>query len=541
MRKKWLSIMGALTLSIALALTGCGSSTSTEKASSGAAGGGIKQGGSMTFALPGDITSLDAAFSYDFTTNPVVTQITEGLLKFNAKGEVVPLLAEKVDNPDPLTYVYHLRQGVKFQDGSPMTADDVVFSMERTKDPKTASYLGWMYANVDKIQKVDDSTVKVTLKNADALWRYVPATTAGHILSKAYYEAHKANYGKPDGGVMGTGPFKYVSWETGSQIKLAKNEYYWDKTGGPYLDEVVYKVLPEGTTRVTGLKTGQVGMTLDIPLDLLSVVQGMNSVALQTGSSYMNDFIAFNTQRKPFDDVKVRQAMNYALDKQKILDQIIKDAGSPAKAIPIGPAMWVFEKDAWESAYKEIPDYAFNLDKAKQLMAESTVPSGFNAKIVTDNNTVRLNSALALQAAVKPLNINLEIVKVTPEELNTRAFGGARDYDIIVTAWGSDFPDPSGNLTPVFHSANVGDGGSNFGNYKNPQVDALLDEQVKLSDDKKRSELMIQAEKLIANDSPWIMIDHPKHLMALNKDLTGYDVTALWYWDSFMKDIHYVK
>lgn len=494
-------------------------------------------GGTVTFALPGDIVSLDPAFSYDFTTNPVVTQITEGLLYFDEKGQLQPLLAESWENPDPTTYIYKLREDVTFSDGTPMTADDVVFSMERIKDPSTASYVGWMYANVDKIEKTDEWTIKVTLTQPDTLWRYVPATTAGHVISKKYYDENKENFGKPDGGVLGTGPFQFVEWKTGSEITLEKNKNYWDKTGGPYLDNVVFKVLPEGTTRVTGLKTGQITATIGLPLDLIPVVQGMDSVQIDMVDSFLSDFIVMNVQEKPFDDINVRKALNFALDKKKILDEIVKEAGSPAKAVPIGPAQWVFNADQWEAAYAELPDYTYDLDKAKEYLAKSSVPNGFDATIVTDSDTLRLNSALALQAAAKEIGINLEIEKVTAEELNTRAFSGARDYQILMTAWGSDFPDPVGNLQPVFHSANRGDGGSNFANYSNSEVDKYLDEQVSLTDDAKRTELMIKAQKIIAEDTPWIMIDHPKQILAAKKDLEGYEITSFWYWDAFTKNM----
>jgi peptide/nickel transport system substrate-binding protein len=379
--------------------------------------------------------------------------------------------------------------------------------------------------------------VKVTLKQPDALWKYVPATTAGHVISKSYYEKNKDNFGKPSGGTMATGPFKFIKWQTGSEIVMEKNEHYWNKEGGPFLDKVVFKVIPEGTTRVTGLKTGQIHMTIGLPLDLIELVESMESVHVEKVDGFLNDWIAFNTQKAPFNDVKVRQAINYALDKQKILDQIVKGSGSPAKAVPVGPAMWLFAKDKWEQSYEQLPSYAYDLDKANQLLAGSSAANGFSAKILTDGDSLRLNVALALQAAVKPLGINLEIEKVTNEELNTRAFSGARDYDIIVNAWGSDFPDPVGNLLPVFHSDNVGEGGSNFANYRNDRVDELLDQQLQLTDDEKRAELMIEITKIIAEDTPWILIDHPKQMLAVNKDIEGYSIVPLWYWDAFMKDV----
>ncbi|RNB82371.1 ABC transporter substrate-binding protein [Brevibacillus fluminis] len=545
--KRW--TVGPIMASLVLA-AGCASQTPADAPQSAPKTEGAEQpkaagmGGTLTFGLGYDIVAVDPAFAYDPSTDAVVDQITEGLLKYDKNSQLAPSLAERWEAKDPVTYLYYLRKDVTFSDGSPMTIDDVIFSMERTRDPKTASYLGWMYENVDKIEKADEWTVKVTLKKPDALWRYVMGTPAGHVISKKYYEAHKDNFGKPDGGVLGTGPFKYVSWKTGSEIVIEKNTNYWDKTGGPYLDKVVYKVIPEGTTRVTGLKTGQINMLIGLPLDLVEVVEGMDNVNIQKVDGLRNDVIAFNTQRKPFNDVKVRQAMNYALDKQKIMDQIVRGMGMPARAVPVSPTLWTFAKDKWEVAYKELPDYAYNLDKAKQLLAESSVPNGFSAKILTDNDTLKMNSVLALQAAVKPLGINLEIEKVTGEELTTRGFGGARDYDIIANDWGSDFPDPSGNLVPIFHSAYVGEGGANYANYRNPELDKLLDEQSKLIDDNQRADLMIQAEKIIAEETPWIMLDHPKQIMVTTKGVEGvdgYSETPLWTWNAYMKDIKIVK
>ncbi|MET3290198.1 UNVERIFIED_CONTAM: peptide/nickel transport system substrate-binding protein [Brevibacillus sp. OAP136] len=545
--KRW--TVGPIMASLVLA-AGCASQTPVDAPQSAPKTEGAEQpkaagmGGTLTFGLGYDIVAVDPAFAYDPSTDAVVDQITEGLLKYDKNSQLAPSLAERWEAKDPVTYLYYLRKDVTFSDGSPMTIDDVIFSMERTRDPKTASYLGWMYENVDKIEKADEWTVKVTLKKPDALWRYVMGTPAGHVISKKYYEAHKDNFGKPDGGVLGTGPFKYVSWKTGSEIVIEKNTNYWDKTGGPYLDKVVYKVIPEGTTRVTGLKTGQINMLIGLPLDLVEVVEGMDNVNIQKVDGLRNDVIAFNTQRKPFNDVKVRQAMNYALDKQKIMDQIVRGMGMPARAVPVSPTLWTFAKDKWEAAYKELPDYAYNLDKAKQLLAESSVPNGFSAKILTDNDTLKMNSVLALQAAVKPLGINLEIEKVTGEELTTRGFGGARDYDIIANDWGSDFPDPSGNLVPIFHSAYVGEGGANYANYRNPELDKLLDEQSKLIDDNQRADLMIQAEKIIAEETPWIMLDHPKQIMVTTKGVEGvdgYSETPLWTWNAYMKDIKIVK
>ncbi len=500
--------------------------------------------GELVVGLQGDIVAVDPAFAYDFTANPVVCQITEGLLKFKDGQTLEPNLAESWENPDPLTYIYHLHQDVTFQDGTPMTIDDVIFSMERIRNPETASYVGWMYANVDTIERTDDWTVTVKLKQPDALWQYVPATTGGHVISQAHYEANKDNYGKPEVGAMGTGPFKFVSWSTGSEIVMEKNQNYWNKAnGGPYLDKLIFKILPEATTRIAGLQTGEVQALLGTdatPADQLPIAMAMDNVTVDFQDSYLTYYLAINTQRPPFDNVKVRQALNYAMDKVLLTQNLypVPDAVSVAKAVDVMPRLWTFEKEKWQAAYDELPDYAFDMEKAKQLLEESGVADQLNGMTITsDENPLPMGMALALQAAAAELGYSLEINKVTFQEIITLAFGGARDYDIISSAWGSDFPDPSGNLLPVFHSSFVGDGGANMGNYQNPEVDKLLDEQNALTDTAARTDIMIEAQKIIAEDSPWIVVLHPKQTFVLNNDYEGYTITPLWYWDTFAKDI----
>jgi peptide/nickel transport system substrate-binding protein len=499
------------------------------------------RGGELIVGLESDIIALDPAFSYDPSTSPVVNEISEGLLKFKNGETLEPNLAESWENPDPTTYIYHIRQDVTFHDGTPMTIDDVIFSMERTRNPETVSYLGWMYDSVNAIEKVDDRTIKVTLKQPDALWQYVVATSAGHVISKAYYEAHIDSFGTPEGGLLGTGPFKFVSWTPGSEIVLEKYADYWDKAnGGPYLDQITFKIPTEGTTPVAGLESGELSAVLGIiPADQVPVLQKMQDIELQPTDSFLTEMIVFNTQRPPFDNVKVRQALNYAVDKVLFTETHYGDAATVARGTDVMPRLWTFEKELWTAAYESLPTYERDLEKAKQLLAESGMAEELNGKVITTvESPVPLAQAVALQEAAKDLGVELTIRQLDFEEYTAVHYDGVRDYDLLVTAWGSDFPDAVGNLLPVFHSRNVGDGGTNFGNYQNAEVDKLLDEQNALIDNAERTALMIQAQKIIADDSVWIVFDHPKQFFALNKDFTGYEITPLWLWDAFAKNIH---
>jgi peptide/nickel transport system substrate-binding protein len=511
--------------------------------SCGAGGGasGKQKGGSVVFALTGDIVALDPSQAYDFTTNPVVNEITEGLLKFSPAGELLPNLAEKWESPDPKTYLYTIRKGVKFSDGTPLTADDVVFSLNRTRDPKTASPLAWMFGSVAEIAKVDDSTVKVTLSQPDAQWRYAVATTAGHVISKAYFEAHAATFGKPDGGLLGTGPFVYKSWKAGSEIVLEKNKNYWDAANGPFIDKVTFKIIEESATRVTGLKTGEITATATLPVDLVPVVEGMSGVTVQGVEGFTDDWIAFNTKRGPFSDANARRAAIYAFNVQAVMDAIVKDTGVAAKNQPVGPALWTFGKDKWQAFQDKAEGYAFGLAKAKAALAKSRSPKGFKATLVTDSNSFRINTAQALQQNLKAIGIDLEIEKVTDQELTTRQNSGKRDYDVIMGGWGADYPDPAANIQPFYLSSNAGDGGTNYAAYANKKVDALLNEQSTLADDTLRADRLIQALTLANADAPYVFVDHPKIFFAASKKLGGYTLSPIWYWDSILRNAYLGK
>lgn len=504
---------------------------------------GPSRGGNLVVALPGDVGAVDPAFAYDFTTNAVVTQVTEGLLRYDDEMKLQPALAESWENPDPLTYIYHLREGVTFSDGTPMTIDDVIFSMERVRDPATASTLGWTYENVDTIEKVDDNTLKVTLSQPDALWQYAVATTAGHVISQSYYQENQEKFGKPDAPLIGTGPFKIESWQPGTEIVLVRNENYWDKENGPYLDQVTFSILPDATARVTALKTEDAHMTIgpgSVSIDQFSIVEDMDNVELVKETGFQVDYIVFNNQRDPFTELNVRQAIYHALDLNQIVEEIIKDGGVKAKPTMITPAMWVFEEEKFEEAYEALPEYPHDLDRAKELLSQTSVPDGFDAVITTDADPVRLNVALQVQAAVEPLGINLEVEQVTFQELVNR-IQFTLDYDMAMDVWASDFPDPSGNLYPTHISTNIGEGGANQSLYVNEEVDELLFQQNSLTDNSQRAELLIQAQEIIAQEVPEVIIDYPYLPMAINKSFTGYTLTPMWFWQAWAKDIHRVS
>src|SRR5262245_1898792 len=256
-------------------------------------------GGTITMAVEGEPTSMDPAFDYDFVSGYATSSITEPLLVFCENDtKLCPNLASDwTVSDDGLTYTFTIRDGVKFHDGSPMTVDDVVCSLNRILNPDLKSYVGWMLANVADVTAPDEHTVVVTMSQPDALVEYAFASTAAHVVSKAFVEAHPDDYGTASVGSIGTGPFKFQEWVSGDHQTLVRNDDYWNKAnGGPYLDSVVIKILPEPTTRVAGLETGELDYVLNnLPSDQYATVAGFDNVDLSFVPSYYGEWITYDT------------------------------------------------------------------------------------------------------------------------------------------------------------------------------------------------------------------------------------------------------
>ncbi|MCI2057872.1 MAG: ABC transporter substrate-binding protein [Oscillibacter sp.] len=532
--KKVLALV--LTALLALSLFGCSNAGTETPSGSGAAAGGSK---TLTIGLNSEIAAMDPAFAYDNNTNAVVDQITEGLLAFDQKNQLTPCLAESWKQTDDLTYVYTIRQGVKFSDGTEMTPDDVVFSMNRVKDSTTGSYLNWMYGNVASIEKTGDWDVTVKLSQPDALWQYVPATTAGHVMSKAFCEAKGSEVGKPGTGLLGTGPYVYSDWTQGSEIVLKRNENYWnaESVNADAADTLDYKIITEGTTLVSAMQSGQVDLTMGITVDQLPTIESDKNLSVLTSDSFGVDYIAFNCSKSPMNDMNVRKAIYYAMDKDKIVNTICNKTVDPATSAIFGPAVCTFNEDEWAAYLKNLPDYKYNMDTAKEYLAKSSVPGGFDCSIICNQSAVQNSIALMLQAALKELNINLSINKVTEDERVSIFNGGNnRDYDMIFCLWFSDFPDPAGNLNSLYPSTAGGEGGSNAAVYANADVDQLLSQELASSDPDERTAIMQKILDKVTDEVPYMIMDYPKVLMITDQRVKDASFAAMYQYSLLFKE-----
>ena len=549
MKKNMIKSLAAA-LSFAVCLTGCSGGNSSSSGSSGSSSAGgdssaVSAGSADTtlkWALDSDIVSLDPIYAYDTTTNLVVVQVVESLLYINPDGSVSPMLAKSWECVDDKTYVYEIRDDVTFSDGTPMTVDDVIFSMERNMGDGSDSYVAWMFDSVDSIEKTGDWEITVHLKNPDAFWQYVPATTGGAVISEAYYNEHKDSFGTASGGILATGAYKFDHWTNGSEIVLTENENYWDDSAPVDFKTIDYTIISEDTTRIAALKTGQIDFSVNVSVDMISQLSDAENLTLDSVHAYRIDHLAFNTEKAPFNDVNVRKAIAYAIDAENLVNNIYGEYGQPGSGLLFGDALYTIgSADDWQKFADTLDNYSYNIEKAKECLAASAYPDGFDCRLAVSNISYYQSMAVYIQAALAEIGINVSVEQHTYDEMITIQFGnlldadGYKDYDMGLFDWQADFPDPAGNVRPILISSNAGAGGSNTSSFKNADVDALFTKENNSVDEAERVDLIKQYSEIILDQVPVYVLCFSNQTFAVNKRFTA-DIGPLYFWDLTAKD-----
>jgi peptide/nickel transport system substrate-binding protein len=490
---------------------------------------------SMAWVINGEAVSMDYALAYDFNTNAATTNICEPLLRFSPEGQLEPNLAESWEQVDPTTFVITLRSGVKFHDGSDMTAEDVAFSLNRHRDPDVGSYLATFHERVADVVATGDLEVTVTLSAPDSIFAYALATNAAAVTSQAWAEANAGNVGTPEAGMMGTGPYMFTSWTKGQEIVLDRFDDYWNTDRPLAVAQFVVKIILDEATIVQALTTGEVDGVFGTALSGKSVqaLEGVDAVSVYRAPSYQVHYLTVNTGKPPWDDPRVRQALSTAIDKTGLLESTWGGIGTAPIKSPATPAMWTYEQDAFQAAWDALPGFDLDLEGAKALIDEAGAAGASGSMLVA--LPFDEEQAVAIQAAAAEIGLDLSPEKVEITDKIGQEFAGTEDraYDMSVTQWGSDIPDPAGNLLVNFLSTNLI---TNNSAYKNPDVDTALNAWREAVDPAERAQHLIDAQGLIVPDQPWIVFYSPDAVMVLNNRLGGYQIRPLTYWDPYAAD-----
>ncbi len=490
LRSKRAILLLAIALLASFALTACG--------------GAKVDTSTLVVAQGADATTLDPHGGNDQPSARVMRQIYDTLIGLDENLEIYPLLAESYEQVDPLTWEFKLKEGVKFHDGNEMTADDVVFSIERhLESPEVSHILGL----IDKVEKIDDYNVRIVTKEPfAALLRHLShASTA--ILSKEAVEKYGKEYGQNP---VGAGAYKFVNWDTGDSIDLERFEdYHGDLAKTP---NISFKAITEASGRTVGLETGEVSIAYDIdPVDIETVKEN-DSLIFLSEPSLSIDYIGMNMLKKPFDDVRVRRAMNYAINVPEILETVLEGDGELA-ASPLQSAVF--------GATKDVDVYEYNPEKAKELLAEAGYPDGFSTTLSTDDGAVRSRIAELVQGQLKEVGVDVEVDKMEWGKYLDMTSKG--DHDMFILGWSTNTGDADYGLSGPYLSENHGGAGNRFF-YTNETVDKLIKDASHEINEAKRLELYKEAQQLIKKDAPNILLFHKSINAGIQKDIKGFKI-----------------
>jgi peptide/nickel transport system substrate-binding protein len=508
-RRRFLRDLGAfgLALSLPASLVACGG---------GGDGGSAEQ---LTWAHPAAPPNLDYVHAFDFTTPSVLSNSLEGLLAFDDAGALQPSLAESWSQPDPKTYVYKLRPDVTFWNGDPLTAEDVVFSLSQHIDPAVESPWSFYYATVDRIEATADDEVTVHMKTPDAFFQYIPAHGAARIVQKAFAEEHGENIGLPDVLTMGTGPYEVTEYVAGEKVAMARNESYWGDA--PTVQELTHTFIPDDETRLLAMQSGEIDGAFFVPAQAAQRWDGLDGAGVTAAPSLWSVFYELDVADGPTSDIGVRRAISHATDREGLVNTVLAGHGRAATSI-VAPEQWgvLLERSKVDELYATFPQYEFDLDKAEFELKNSKFPT-FSVTSTYPSSFQSLGKALlSLAENLRPFGVEIDVQEVTQEQFFADI--QAHKTGLHINLWFPDYPDPANYPAVAMHSQYAVKGGYNMANYKNPEVDELLDRQIASLDPAERAELTGEVLQHGARDLPYVPIWWEETIMAIGDDFV-YD------------------
>ena len=524
-RRRSRILLIASVLSLVVAACSSDDGGGEEEGETGPATGDIEE---VTWALPdlGDVLLVP----HDWTTyaGAIMSLVEEGILAFGDDLSLQPATAESWEIVDPVTYVFTLRDGVTFHDGSPLTPEDVVFTIEWNMNPDNASQLAAFFGSVESVEATGDNQVTFILSKPDAQFAYSLAHMAGFIMNKAQLESAGENFGTPDVLPLGTGPYELVEFVPDDHITLDRYEGYWGEQGPA--KRIVIRSIPDSQTRLLAMQNGDIDGTFDVPISEVDQWEGLDGVTVITAPSNGVYQLVLDEETPPFDDIHVRKAIAYSIDRDGIVQAVLNGKGAPALAIN-PPGIWggVLDEASVNAFYETIPTYAFDLDAAAAELAQSSVPDGFEFSVnVPNTDPVAINTFLAISETLTQIGITMNVEQVDPGEWLDVYFGH-EDLGAQFMAYFPDYADPANYPYLFYYGANAVANGLNGSNYRNPEVDALIEQALQESDPAVRADALQQVIMQAAEDVATVPIHWPDSAMAISSDLRLDGYTAFWY------------
>ncbi len=475
------------------------------------ASGAALAGKDLVVGVPDNLTGLDPADLNDNLSQSAARLMFEGLYMLDEHMKLRPQLAESYEvNEEATLFIFHLRKGVTFHDGTPFNAAAVKASFDRAGNPANHLKRQSLFVMIDHTDVVDDSTVKVALKYPFGAFVNDIAHIGALIVSpKSVQDFGKEVTRHPSG----TGPYEFVSW-TADTLKMKKNEHYW-KPGLPKIDTITYRSVPENGARIAMLQTGEAQFIFPVPPEMIKSLENSPTITVFDEPSILIRYVALNNLRKPFNDPRVRLALNYAVDKQAFIKVVFSGRADPMDS-PMPQLLGFYQKQG---------SYPYDPAKARALLAEAGYPNGFETTLTGASNTLTQRGMQFVQQQLAAVGVSVKVEPLEAGVLTAKMFNVQKPEDASIVmlygGWSSSTGDADWGMRPMLYTKAFPPVLSNLAWYSNPTTDAAIEEGLSTTDPTRRATAYAKAQAQVWKDVPWIFLGVDHNLAAYSKKLTG--------------------
>lgn len=512
--KRFLSSI-SFTLLAVFMLSACATGTPSNEggnANGGGEGNGNNSGSddNATIAFQENIQTMDPHDGSSGIDISVALTMYETLLTPDEDGELQPLLAEDYEVDDESkNFTFFLRDDVEFTDGEKFNAEAVKANFERIIDSEGSINGYKSLRNVEDIEVVDDYEVKITLDDTNS--QFLDKVRSIRMASPKALEDDNVDFGEES---YGTGPFVMESWNHGESLVAKKNEDYW-RDGYPKVDQLTFKPIPEDGSRIAMLKTGDADFIFPIPVNDVEDLQNEDGVKVDLKESTYVNYATINTSKEPFDNEKVRQAMNYAINKEDYV-KVVKNGYATPSDSPL-PSTNVF--------YEEQEAYDYDIEKAKELMAEAGYEDGFSTEIWGSDSSKDKLGMQFIQQQLEQIDIDVDIKQMErgtlSDEINKPETPEESEVEMWYVGWSSTTGDTDNAINPLFNSESFPPNGSNTAYYDNDKVDTLIGEALHAADEDVAADKYGELQEIIMADAPWLFLGVDEEPTAMKENLKG--------------------
>ena len=516
--------LGASLASGALVAAGCSPGSSSPSAKSGSSGASLD---SLTWSFNQVATNLDPIKAGDLPSEAAISSSVQGLVVYNSSGVIEPYLAESWSHPDPVTWVFNIRPGVPFWDGTVMTMEDVLYSIDRLLHGN-GTIFGGLFSTVTSVKQT--GKMQLTIKLSSPNPEFLGLANFLFVGQKAYTEKHNSTLGSPGSLGMFTGPYILESYVPNESVTLTRFDGYWGQKGTA--KTVTFQFITDDNTRRLALESGQLNGGFNVPSTDIAAWREISNIDLVVKPNLQIGYLSMDVKQSPWSDVHVRRAVAHCVDQAGIVKSIM--GGVPTAATSITPpGEWAplgMSANEALTAYQKFQQYPFDIAMAKAELKQSAFPNGFTASLPVPPTPPYLSSiAQSIAQNLKQIGITLNIVNVQENEYEAGFFTSKKNTGIQILENGPTVDDPSDFPTIMLGQAGIVGGGWNTANYVNPKVQTLIAQESAATKPSDRIAAITEMLNIASQDVPYIMNYWNEGAMAISRNLKYPGVHAAWY------------